>query len=64
NPSMRDQAYQDFLEAKPRLDYVPEEFRDLIYDGLKGLITIGEFKDLLERAQADIIRSVESPLTI
>jgi len=43
---------------------VPEEFRDLIYDGLKGLITIGEFKDLLERAQADIIRSVESPLTI
>jgi Flp pilus assembly protein TadD len=64
NPSMRDQAYQDFLEAKPRLDYVPEEFRDLIYDGLKGLITIREFKDLLERAQADIIRSVESPLTI
>ncbi len=64
NPEMRDRAYHDFLEAKPRMDYVPEQFYDVIYEGLKGLITVNEFRDMLNKALTETLRSIESPVTI
>ncbi|BFH73862.1 protein kinase [Sulfurisphaera javensis] len=42
DPSKRDIALKDFYLAEPRLDQVPEEFRELIERGLRGEITMEE----------------------
>lgn len=54
NPSKREQALKDFYSVDPRMDYVPEEFRDLILRGLRGEITMEEFaRDLKEIAMTE-----------
>ncbi|ARM76040.1 protein kinase domain-containing protein [Acidianus manzaensis] len=51
NPSKRDQALKDFYNTEPRMDYVPEEYRNIIYRGLRGEITMEELsRDLREIA--------------
>ena len=40
--SKREQALKDFYNAEPRMDYVPDEYRELIEKGLKGEITMEE----------------------
>jgi len=47
-PEKREIALKDFYLAEPRLDYVPEEFREIIERGLKGEITMEEIKRELE----------------
>ncbi|MCY0874584.1 MAG: protein kinase, partial [Acidianus infernus] len=42
NPSKREQALKDFYSVDPRMDYVPEEFKDIIMRGLRGEITMEE----------------------
>ncbi|MBB5254379.1 hypothetical protein HNQ62_002153 [Sulfurisphaera ohwakuensis] len=42
DPSKREIALKDFYLAEPRLDQIPEEFRDLIERGLRGEITLEE----------------------
>lgn len=41
-PEKREVALKDFYLAEPRLDYVPEEFRDVVERGLRGEITMEE----------------------
>ncbi|WP_338599288.1 protein kinase [Sulfolobus tengchongensis] len=48
SPEKRRQALEDFHNATPRLDYVPEEFKDLIMRGLKGEISMLEIDKKLE----------------
>ena len=43
-PEKRETALKDFYLAEPRLDYVPEEFREIIERGLRGDITMEEIK--------------------
>ncbi|AWR97394.1 protein kinase [Acidianus sulfidivorans JP7] len=42
NTEKREQALKDFYNTEPRMDYVPEEYRDIIYRGLRGEITMEE----------------------
>lgn len=42
NPAKREQALKDFYSIEPRMDYVPEEYREIIYKGLRGEITMEE----------------------
>ncbi|QIW23669.1 serine/threonine protein kinase [Sulfolobus sp. S-194] len=42
DPSKREIALKDFYLAEPRLEQIPEEFRDLIERGLRGEITLEE----------------------
>jgi tetratricopeptide (TPR) repeat protein/tRNA A-37 threonylcarbamoyl transferase component Bud32 len=51
NPSKREQALKDFYSVDPRMDYVPEEFKDIIMRGLRGEITMEEIaRDLKDIA--------------
>ena len=43
-PEKRENALKDFYLAEPRLDYVPEEFREIIERGLRGDITMEEIR--------------------
>ena len=43
-PEKREVALKDFYLAEPRLDYVPEEFREIIEKGLRGDITMEEIR--------------------
>ena len=64
-PELRERAYRDFLDFSPRLDYVPEEFHDLIYDGIKGLASVSDIRRELDSIYRDILRSIEgSEVTI
>ncbi|BAB65823.1 protein kinase domain-containing protein [Sulfurisphaera tokodaii] len=42
DPSKREIALKDFYLAEPRLDQIPDEFRDLVERGLRGEITLEE----------------------
>ncbi|MFP3225732.1 MAG: protein kinase [Sulfolobaceae archaeon] len=40
NPLKRQEVLKDFYNVEPRLDYVPEEFHDIIIKGLRGETSI------------------------
>lgn len=51
NPAKREQALKDFYTVEPRMDYIPEEYREIIHKGLRGEITMEELaRDLRQIA--------------
>ncbi len=51
NPSKREQALKDFYAVDPRMDYIPDEFKDIILKGLRGEISMEEIaRDLRDIA--------------
>ncbi|NON63030.1 protein kinase [Acidianus sp. RZ1] len=54
NPSKRDQALKDFYSIEPKMDYVPDEYRELILRGLRGEITLEEIKSELRQIKSAI----------
>lgn len=40
SPQKREDALKDFYSVEPRMDYVPQEFRELILEGLRGETTM------------------------
>ncbi|BCU70978.1 protein kinase domain-containing protein [Stygiolobus caldivivus] len=68
NPSKRESVMRDFYNVEPRMDYVPEEFRDLIERGLRGEISMEvisrELKYLIRYSYGIDITSNPSTSTI
>ena len=52
DPSKREIALKDFYSLEPRLDYIPEEFRDIIEKGLKGELSM----EMISRELKYIVR--------
>jgi hypothetical protein len=52
DPSKREIALKDFYSLEPRLDYIPEEFRDIIENGLKGELSM----EMISRELKYIVR--------
>ncbi|MEM3317649.1 MAG: protein kinase [Metallosphaera sp.] len=61
SPERRPDALKDFYSIEPRMDYVPQEFRELISSGLKGEVSMEQIKrDLINIARYDYNLPVES----
>ncbi|BBL46853.1 protein kinase domain-containing protein [Metallosphaera sedula] len=60
SPEKRADALKDFYSVEPRMDYVPQEFREIIQSGLRGDATMEQIRrELLYVAKYDYNLPVE-----
>ncbi|WP_444543169.1 serine/threonine protein kinase [Metallosphaera hakonensis] len=64
SPEKRSEALKDFYSLEPRMDYVPQEYRDIILSGVRGETTMEQMRrDLLNLAKFDYNLPVDEVAT-